>query len=111
MLVRELYNLEKRYSAIKLDKFVIMPNHIHFILAVEKKLDQTIGTIIKGYKTTIVYKYNKGVREGIYRPYNKKFWQKDFYDRIIRNEKELYEIRKYIIENPLKWHLDRLHID
>jgi len=34
-------------------------------------------------------------------------WQRNYYDRIIRNEKELEKIRKYIFENPLKWELDR----
>jgi len=34
-------------------------------------------------------------------------WQKSFYDRIIRNEKELYQIRKYIQENPLRWDIEK----
>lgn len=34
-------------------------------------------------------------------------WQPRFYDHIIRNEKSLREIRQYIIENPLKWALDK----
>ncbi|MBK7497949.1 MAG: transposase [Ignavibacteriales bacterium] len=34
-------------------------------------------------------------------------WQKSFYDRIIRNDKELYNIRKYIQENPLRWELEK----
>ncbi len=34
-------------------------------------------------------------------------WQRSFYDRIIRNEKELFHIRKYILQNPLKWELNK----
>ena len=34
-------------------------------------------------------------------------WQKSFYDRIIRNEKELYLIRKYIEDNPLRWEIEK----
>jgi hypothetical protein len=34
-------------------------------------------------------------------------WQRSFYDRIIRNEKELYQIRKYIRQNPLKWEIEK----
>jgi len=34
-------------------------------------------------------------------------WQSNYYDRIIRNEEELQKIRKYIIENPLKWEFDK----
>ncbi len=36
-----------------------------------------------------------------------KLWQSNYYDRIIRNEDELQRIRKYIIENPLKWEFDK----
>jgi REP element-mobilizing transposase RayT len=38
---------------------------------------------------------------------NGKWWQRSFYDCIIRNEKELYTIRKYIQQNPLKWYLKK----
>ncbi len=34
-------------------------------------------------------------------------WQRSFYDRIIRNEKELFNIRKYIQQNPLKWGFEK----
>ena len=34
-------------------------------------------------------------------------WQRSFYDRIIRNEKELYNIRTYIHQNPLKWDIEK----
>jgi len=34
-------------------------------------------------------------------------WQPRFYDRIIRNEKELFQIRKYIEQNPLKWEIEK----
>jgi hypothetical protein len=36
-----------------------------------------------------------------------KLWQRSFYDRIIRNEKELYNIRKFIRENPLRWDIEK----
>jgi hypothetical protein len=38
-------------------------------------------------------------------------WQRGYYDRIIRNEQELFETRKYILENPLKWQEDPENID
>ena len=42
------------------------------------------------------------------REFGGRFWQRDYYDRIIRDDAELNAIRKYIIENPLKWDLDPL---
>jgi REP element-mobilizing transposase RayT len=41
----------------------------------------------------------------------KKLWQRNYYDRIIRDEDELNQIRKYIAENPLKWVEDENHPD
>jgi hypothetical protein len=42
--------------------------------------------------------------------FNEKIWRKLFYDRIIRNEKELFRIRKYIDLNPLQWELDNCEL-
>ena len=36
-----------------------------------------------------------------------KFWQRNYYEHVIRKEDELNKIREYIQNNPLKWHLDR----
>jgi len=42
-----------------------------------------------------------------WKPFDQKIWQRNYYDRVIRNEKELDKIKKYIFENPLKWELDK----
>ena len=39
------------------------------------------------------------------------FWQRDYYEHVIRNRAELEHIRDYIANNPLKWELDQLHPD
>ena len=51
--------------------------------------------------------YIRNVKQNNWKPFDKKLWQRNYYDRIIRNEKELDKIRKYIFENPLKWELDK----
>ena len=38
-------------------------------------------------------------------------WQTRFYDRVIRDENELFNIQRYIIENPLKWELDKYYMN
>jgi len=110
-----------------LDKHIIMPNHIHGIIIIDCKKDakfasstnntsmnvgdanlasqdrtkMELSKIIQQFKraVTIKIKYNK--------PISNFKWQRSFYDRIIRNENELYNIRKYIQQNPLKWDLER----
>ena len=89
--------LEAIYNTIKIDKFVVMPNHIHIILIIDKETDLTISRIIKQYK------------EWITKTIKKSIWQKSFYDHIIRNEKDYYRIWKYIDENELKWSLDKYY--
>ena len=90
-------NLEKIYNTIKIDKFVVMPNHIHMIIIIEKETNLTISRIIKQYK------------EWITKTIKKSIWQKSYYDHIIRNEKDYYRIWKYIDENVVKWSLDKYY--
>src|SRR3989338_7436439 len=145
----------KHFPFVKLDEFVVMPNHIHGILIIEKQnnvetpqwgvstgpgleqkpnshwgvstgpgLEQkpnshwgvstgtksksnqnpkwkpnSLGSIINQYKSICTKKI---------RAYDQAFaWQSRFYDHVIRNEKSLNGIRKYIICNPKKWQWDK----
>lgn len=100
-------NIRKNVS---LDEYVIMPNHLHGIICIEgnkdpniskpiKSLSQNLSSIINGFKSAATSKIRKHEVVDF-------AWQSRFYDRIIRNEKELYIIRRYIEQNPLRWHLD-----
>jgi len=117
---------------VELDEFVIMPNHIHGIIILSeyqivetrrgvseetmssqkprlgvplqerefsKPIKNSLSTIINLYKGAVTKECNQ-------RKYNFK-WQPKFYDRIVRNEKELFNIRSYIKQNPLKWELEK----
>ncbi|MCK5466834.1 transposase [Candidatus Parcubacteria bacterium] len=66
-----------------------------------------IPQIIQWLKTMTTNEYIRNVKRNNWEPFDQKIWQRNYYDRIIRNEKELDKIRKYIFENPLKWELDR----
>ena len=100
-------NIRKNVS---LDYYVIMPNHVHGIICIEglkepnigkpiKSTAQNLSSIINGFKAAATSKIHK-------RGFTNFAWQSRFYDRIIRNEKELYIIRRYIEQNPLRWNLD-----
>ena len=82
--------IEKIYKTIKVDKFVVMPNHIHMIVIIDRETALSIPRIIKQYKEYIT----KQIGESI--------WQKSYYDHIIRNEKDYLRIWQYIDENILK---------
>ncbi len=103
------YDLENHYPNCKLHEFVIMPNHFHGIIQIVGKGLQPfhcksypLFEIIRGFKTFSSKKINNQFGDT-----DSKFeWQKSFYDRVIRTEKELHKIREYIVNNPVKWELD-----
>ncbi|MBI9071846.1 MAG: transposase [Melioribacteraceae bacterium] len=102
--------LSEQYNYCFLDEYQIMPDHFHGILIIDRenvgtsrnlslpKKVKSLSELIGAFKTKSSAEIHKlGKSE-----FN---WHRSFYDRIIRNEKELFETRKYIIQNPLKWEL------
>ena len=115
IMIEQIYlKLEEEYKTIKLHNYIIMPNHIHSIIEICNGADTgsapTIAEIICSYKTKTTYLSTKGVKAGIYEPFNKRLWQRNYYEHIIRNEKELYKINEYIINNPYNWEKDENYI-
>ena len=102
----QLLLLENRYQNIKIDKYVIMPNHIHIIILINKTAGAspcpTISSIMCTYKslTSRICRQN-GLKS--------KLFQSSFYDHIIRNEQDYNEIWQYIEANPQKWSEDRFY--
>ena len=94
------------FVGIRMDKYVIMPDHIHAIIiigcndALERSSQfPTLSTVIGLYKSGVSKRIHE-IKPDI------KIWQKSFNDRIIRNEKGYLEVLKYIDENPLKYEQD-----
>ena len=54
-------------------------------------------------KTQTTNEYIKMVRQGILEPFDKHVWQRSYFEHVVRGENDLYEIRKYIQDNPAKW--------
>ena len=115
------------------DEFVVMPNHIHGIVWIVATDDpagydenarppvgatgrsplpphgptpRSLGSFIAGFKSAVTKRINQmrgtpGAR----------VWQRNYYEHIIRDERALNAIRRYIIDNPWRWHLDRYNPD
>lgn len=110
MIEKWLLELESKYSGIVIDRYVIMPNHIHFIVFnTGAHAGAPLQDVIKWFKTQTTNDYIRGVKNGLYPPFNKHVWQRNYYEHIIRNEQDLTETRRYIEENPLKWRDDELY--
>lgn len=68
---------------------------------------KTIGDMMQWFATMSTNEYIRGVKSGVYPPFDKRLWQRNYHEHIIRNEKSLENIREYIIQNPQKWEEDR----
>lgn len=130
-IIAERYwkNIPRHFPNVRLDEYCIMPNHIHGILIIEGAVNvgvqyeiprnhieplhsvkshlhsfqhtvpKSIGSIIRTYKTSVTKRCKEiGFDEFI--------WQRNFYDRIIRDDGELKRIQAYVRNNPASWEID-----
>jgi len=69
----------------------------------------SLPDIVHRLKTMTTKRYADGVNKNQWQRFPGKLWQRNYYERIIRDEKSLYFIRKYIRENPSHWRDDAAH--
>lgn len=115
--------LPRHFSAVELDAFVIMPNHIHGIITIvgAKHLGTaanaspqpphgtssgSLAAVIQNFKSVSARKINLARATP-----GSPVWQRNYYEHIVRNQADLHRIREYVANNPLKWDLDQLHPD
>ncbi len=68
--------------------------------------DGSLGRIVQRLKTFTTQRYIRGVHDLSWTPFEKRLWQRNYFERVIRDERGLQNARTYVLENPLKWHLD-----
>ena len=101
---KAVLEIHRHYPFIFVDTFTFMPNHIHLLLRIDNMIEaensvvfsktKSISTVIGQMKRTVSAQAGYSV------------WQKSFYDRIVRNDKEYSEIWQYINSNPFVWEKD-----
>jgi REP element-mobilizing transposase RayT len=114
-------------SEIRLDEYVIMPNHLHgIVIFIEtsthlsvgahgdaplpgyegslRRPSRTLGSLVARFKGSVTRRARMMVDDPTYI-----VWQRNYYEHVIRNEIELNQIRRYIVENPLRWPQDRYY--
>ena len=122
-------------SSVELDVFVVMPNHFHGIIKLNdddggasqrtnigggesqsenprkgelqfaptgfSSPSRTVGAIVRGFKSASTKRIN-----ALRRTPGVLVWQRNYYDRTVRNQKEMNRIQEYIVNNPLQWFYD-----
>ena len=71
----------------------------------------TLGDVVGAYKSIVTVEYARGVRANGWRRFRGRLWQRNYYEHVIRDERELHLAREYIVNNPLQWSLDRENPD
>jgi len=138
MIKKWYFELENKFKGIKCHEMIIMPNHFHCIIentaptvradlrvclggSDHKKGEHTeqkgghIGPplhhVVQWFKTMTSNEYIRGVKQFGWRRFTKRFWQRNYWEHIIRNENEYIKLSDYIKNNPLTWNDDKLNND
>ena len=107
-----------RFRPVELDAYVLMPNHLHGVLMLSASdVDQgrrgglplrttALPGIVHWFKSGTTADYRIGVEHFGWRPLPKRLWQRNYYEHVVRDERDLNRIREYIAANPFNWHDD-----
>ncbi|MCL2420997.1 MAG: hypothetical protein FWD03_03995 [Defluviitaleaceae bacterium] len=92
-------------EGVKIDKYVIMPNHVHMIIVLT-----TEGKTTDDRGRSSLQQVVKNIKSYVTKWAGFSIWQPRFYDHIIRNEVDYQRIWQYIDENPARWVEDDYYI-
>ena len=117
------HKLASKFEGIlELDEFIVMPNHAHGIIwlndpvgAASRGLPApnavSLPTVLDWYKTMTTNAYIRGVRADGWARFERRLWQRGYYEHVVRDDDDLNRIRQYIIDNPTRWSEDEEHPD
>lgn len=104
MCEKYINNINAAYENVTVDKYVIMPNHIHMLLSINGPMrasapTKSIECIIRSFKTLVTKEIGLSI------------WQRSFNDHIIRGEPDYKNIWNYIDTNVMRWEKDCFYQD
>ena len=100
--------IPEKYPPVSIDRYVIMPDHIHILLRIYTNPigtgnpSPTLGNIIGWYKYQVTKQVNAQ-----YNIAGERLFQRSYYDHVIRNQQDYDEIWQYIENNPMKWVMEK----
>lgn len=108
---RAIVEMPRHYPEVYVDAFVVMPNHVHFIVKIEDRPsndENQLGKLVRKLKTFTATIYRKMREAGEITDFGiDGLWQTDFWEVIVTDHDQLKGYRKYIRENPKNWSRDR----
>jgi REP element-mobilizing transposase RayT len=127
MIIKWWHELPNKFPNVTLGAFIIMPNHFHGIIIIQKnggadlcvcpeqkgehkgspRPNAPLPQIIQWFKTMTTNEYIRGVKQLDWTSFVGKLWQRNYYEHIIRSEKSLQRITNYILSNPSRSNEDQ----
>lgn len=112
---QEWLRMTNRFPGLRLEEYIVMPNHFHGLLFLNEKRDLeeeaasvqsgSLGAMVRAFKssTTLRFRHLCGDDEG-------QLWQRSYYEHVVRGARDFDLIRFYILNNPSQWETDKLHV-
>ena len=103
-----IQKIEEYHPGVFVDKYVVMPNHVHLLLRIEGNGRRTlcaptakplVGRVVWGFKQSATKQIGRSI------------WQKGYHDHVIRGEEDYLRIWEYVDTNPAKWREDRYYVE
>ena len=105
--------LEEKFPNVGCDAFVITPNRIHIIVTLDESKNlpgkTALSKIVQRFKTMTTNEYIRGVKTKGWSRFEGRLWQCNYWEHVVRNERDVSEIYQYIQDNSAKWELDKLN--
>jgi REP element-mobilizing transposase RayT len=94
-------------GGIAIDTSIVMPDHVHAIIALGTNpavaTTASIPSVVEAFKMRVFKSWPAGIRRGGWAPYDTHLWQRSYYDTLIRTDAHLQTTRAYILANPDRW--------
>lgn len=102
-VVQYLIEHENHFKVLK---YVVMPNHMHLLLAKKSDSDVSVSDFVRRLKSFTTRQLRNCQKNGEISNLPEQIWQRSFHDRVVRDEREFEMVWTYIENNPKKWELD-----
>lgn len=113
--------IPRHFAQVTLHEFVIMPNHVHGLIAIMPSplvgaqhrcalpAGATMNGVASGSLSAIVRSFKAIVARRAHKELGWKgpVWQRNYFERVLRDGQEISDASRYVAENPLKWEWDR----
>ena len=110
-----MQKLSDKFPGVHLDKYVIMPNHVHLLISVQRDdlagghMGPPLQESVDWYKTMTTNAYIRAVKSNDLPAFCERIWQRGYYEHVVRNEQDYLDIWQYIDQNPARWAEDEYY--